>query len=101
MRRSQCLRGCHWLSIEKVAALHCWAALTHFCLITGKPSMIRRAGVGRQFSGRATLEEAPCRELLLRNDLFLKHQQAVWQAVALRGCFVSVEPRRKSRAGRS
>jgi hypothetical protein len=30
--------------------------------------------VGRQFSGPATLEEAPCRELLLHNDLFLKHQ---------------------------
>jgi hypothetical protein len=31
-----------------------------------------------QYSGnfltRATLEEAPCRELLLQNDLFLKHQ---------------------------
>ena len=30
--------------------------------------------VGRQFSGRAKLEEAACRELLLQNDLFLKHQ---------------------------
>src|ERR1019366_9519385 len=50
---------------------------------------------------RATLEEARCRELLLQNDLFLKYQQAVWQAVALRGCFVSVESRRKSWAGRS
>jgi len=42
--------------------------------VTGKPSIIQRASVGRQFSGRATLEEAPCRELLFQNDLFLKHQ---------------------------
>jgi hypothetical protein len=34
---------------------------------------IQRASVGWQFSGRATLEEAACRELLLQNDLFLKH----------------------------
>jgi hypothetical protein len=26
------------------------------------------------FSGRATLEEAACCELLFQNDLFLKHQ---------------------------
>jgi hypothetical protein len=42
--------------------------------LTGKPSIVQSASVGRQFSGRATLEEAPCRELLLQNDLFLKHQ---------------------------
>jgi hypothetical protein len=30
--------------------------------------------IGRQFSGRATLEEAAYRELLFQNDLFLKHQ---------------------------
>jgi hypothetical protein len=42
--------------------------------ITGKPSMIQRARGGRQFSGRATLEEARSCELLLQNDLFLKHQ---------------------------
>jgi hypothetical protein len=29
--------------------------------------------VGRQFYGRATLEETAYRELLLQNDLFLKH----------------------------
>jgi hypothetical protein len=29
---------------------------------------------GRKFSGHATLEEAPYNELLLQNDLFLKHQ---------------------------
>jgi hypothetical protein len=44
-------------------------AINDFCLlIPNVPS------VGRQFSGRATLEEAPCRELLLQNDLFLEHQ---------------------------
>jgi hypothetical protein len=35
---------------------------------------IQRASVGRQFSGRATLEEAPRRAVALQNDLFLKHQ---------------------------
>src|SRR6267142_1025583 len=35
---------------------------------------LSNASAGRQFSGRATLEEAVCRELLLRNDLSLKHQ---------------------------
>jgi len=29
---------------------------------------------GEVISGRATLEEARCRESLLQNDLFLKHQ---------------------------
>jgi hypothetical protein len=32
------------------------------------------AGIGWQFSGHATLEEARYCELLLQNDLFLKHQ---------------------------
>ena len=48
--------------------------LLHYSRMTGKPSIIQRASVGWQFSGRATLEEAPCRELLLQNDHFLKHQ---------------------------
>src|SRR3977135_3944141 len=69
--------------------------------LTGKPSITQCASVGQQFSRPATLEEARCRELLFQNDLFLKRQQAVWQTVALRGCFVSVESRRKSRTGRS
>jgi hypothetical protein len=43
--------------------------------------------------------EAAWRESLFQNDLFLKYQQAVWQAVAFRGCFVSVESRQQSRAG--
>jgi len=33
----------------------------------------QRASVGRQFPGRATLEEAACGELLFQNDLFLKY----------------------------
>ena len=32
------------------------------------------AGIGWQFSGHATLEEARYRESLLQNDLFLQHQ---------------------------
>ena len=44
-------------------------AIPDFCSL-----IPQRASVGRQFSGRATLEEARCRELLLQNDLFLKHQ---------------------------
>jgi hypothetical protein len=44
-------------------------AIPDFCsLIPNVPS------VRRQFSRRAKLEEAPGRELLLQNDLFLKHQ---------------------------
>jgi hypothetical protein len=42
--------------------------------MTGKPSTIQSASIGRQLSGRATLEEAAGRELLLKNDLFFKHQ---------------------------
>jgi hypothetical protein len=42
--------------------------------VTGMPSIIQRASVGRKFSGRATLEETQCRELLLPNDFFRKHQ---------------------------
>ena len=44
-------------------------AIPDFCsLIPNVPAL---AG---NFLATATLEEAPCRELLLQNDLFLKHQ---------------------------
>ncbi len=37
-------------------------------------SVVVTSCIGRQFSGRATLELAACRQLLLQNDLFRKHQ---------------------------
>src|SRR6202007_1272515 len=46
------------------------------------------------YTGRGTVPR-----VALQNDLFLKYQQAVWQAVALCGCVVSVESRRKGRTG--
>jgi len=45
------------------------------CRVTAQLGFVASTlAFGWQFSGHATLEEAPCRELLFQNDLFLKHQ---------------------------
>lgn len=81
-RRSNILRWCRfrasgsWIFKYVAVVRRLPSFMVQFLLCSERDAadLLAVRSMSRQFSGRATLEEAPWRKLLFQNDLFLEYQ---------------------------